>query len=152
MATPIPPRLPAGERLRRAGIAAWSIIGVLVLLAIAAWVLFKIKVIFPPLVLALLLIYLLNPLVTRLQQRRIPRPAGAVISFVLLFGMLTVVGVVAAPFISAQAEDYSRRWPEFRVDLATSIEDVAASTEDRLGINIDASRVTCLFGSDENVD
>jgi predicted PurR-regulated permease PerM len=133
-------------------VAAWSIIGVLVLLAIGAWFLWKIRVIFPPLVLALLLIYLLNPLVTRFAQRRIPRPVGAVTSFVILFGALAIIIAVAAPFVSSQAEDFSRGWPRFQVDLANSIEDLAESTESRLGIDIDAARATCLLGSDEDVD
>lgn len=152
MATPIPPRLPSGERLRRAGVGAWSIIGVLILLAIAVWILFKIKVIFPPLVLALLLIYLLNPVVTRLEQRRVPRPAGAVLAFLLLIGVVTLLGAIAAPFISAQVNDFSDRWPEFRVDLANSIEDFAESAEDRLGIGIDASQFSCFLGSDDDMN
>ena len=152
MATPIPPRLPSGERLRRAGVAAWSIIGILVLIAVATWVLFKVKVIFPPLVLALLLIYLLNPVVTRLQARRVPRPAGAVLAFVLLFATMTVIGMIATPFISSQIEDLSDRWPEFRVDLADSIEGFANSAEERLGISLDVSQVSCFLGSDEDVD
>lgn len=151
MATPIPPRLPAGERLRRAGTAAWSVIGILALVAIALWILFKIRIIFPPLVLALLLIYLLNPLVTRLERRRIPRPAGAAASFILLFGIVTLVGVIVAPFVTSQAEDFSRGWPRFQVSLANSIEDLATTTEDRLGVEIDASRVTCLLGSDDDI-
>jgi hypothetical protein len=50
------PHLPPGERLRRAGIAAWSVIGLLILTAVAIWLLYKIRIVFPPLVLALLLI------------------------------------------------------------------------------------------------
>lgn len=152
MTTPIPPRLPAGERLRRAGVGAWSIIGVLALISIGALVLYKIKVIFPPLVLALLLIYLLNPVVTSLQQRRVPRAVGAVLAFLLLFGSLTLVGMIVAPFVSTQVQDLSDRWPEFRVDLADSIEDLAGSAQDRLGISIDAAQVSCLLGSDDDIN
>ena len=151
MATPIPPRLPAGERLRRAGFGAWSIIGILLLLAIAAWFLYKIRVIFPPLVLASLLIYLLNPVVTRFERRRVARPVGAVLAFILLFGSVTLIGMIAAPFISTQVRDISDRMPEFQVDLANSVEDFAAVTEDRLGIAIDASSISCLLGSDDDV-
>src|SRR5205085_3894428 len=73
VATPTPPLLPAGERLRRAGIAAWSIIGLLILTAVAIYLLFQIRVIFAPLVMALLIIYLLNPLITWLARKGIPR-------------------------------------------------------------------------------
>ncbi|MEA2446755.1 MAG: hypothetical protein QOK47_392, partial [Actinomycetota bacterium] len=94
MSSAIPPRLPAGERLRRAGVGAWSIIGILLLLAIGIWLLFKIRVIFPPLVLALLIIYLLNPLVSRLEKRRVPRSLAAVLSYVIVIGVLVGLGML----------------------------------------------------------
>ncbi|MDQ4095552.1 MAG: AI-2E family transporter, partial [Actinomycetota bacterium] len=63
MSTSGRPRPPAGERLRRVGIAAWSIIGILIVGAVLLWALLKIRIIFPPLVLAVLIIYVLNPVV-----------------------------------------------------------------------------------------
>ncbi|HZA19508.1 MAG TPA: hypothetical protein VE889_01540, partial [Actinomycetota bacterium] len=66
--------LPPGERLRRIGIASWSIIGISIVVAITVWLLIRIQIIFPPLVLALLVIYLLNPPITRLVDRGLPRP------------------------------------------------------------------------------
>ncbi len=147
-----PPRIPAGERLRRAGTVAWSVIGILALTAIIVWLLLKIRVIFPPLVLALLLIYLLNPLVSRLQQRRVPRVIGAVLSFVLLFGGLTLAGLLVAPFVSDQFEYFGDRWPEFRVQLAESVEGFADTIDDRFGFQIDTSQVSCLLDADDTTE
>jgi hypothetical protein len=50
------PQLPPGERLRRAGVAAWSSIGILILAYLVFQGLIRIKIIFPPLVLALIII------------------------------------------------------------------------------------------------
>src|SRR3712207_5869192 len=97
MGIPAPPRLPFGERLRRVGVGAWSIIGLLILLAISVWLLFKIRVLSPPLVLALMIIYLLNPLVTRLQERRVPRVVAALLSYVVVLGTITLIVIAVSP-------------------------------------------------------
>jgi predicted PurR-regulated permease PerM len=149
MSTPPTPRLPGGERLRRAGIAAWSIIGLLVLTAISVWLLFKIRVIFPPLVLALLIIYLLNPLVNRLQARGVPRTIGALIAYVVVAVVLTLVGILVAPFIARQVENLGDRWPELKLDFVRSIEGAGETIEARFNIEVDTSQVVCLFGAED---
>ncbi|MDQ4126034.1 MAG: AI-2E family transporter [Actinomycetota bacterium] len=146
MSTPAPPRLPAGERLRRAGIAAWSVIGILITVAIALWLLYEIRVIFPPLVLALLIIYLLNPIVTRLHERGVRRSAGAVLAYVVVLGGLTVVGMILAPGISAQVTNFSQNVPELRADLVETVNDFAAELDDRFGLDIDTEQISCLLG------
>lgn len=144
--TSAPPRLPAGERLRRAGIAAWSIIGLLILVAIALWLLHEIRVIFPPLVLALLIIYLLNPIVTRLAQRGVRRSIGAVLSYIVVLGGLTLLGFILVPFVSRQVSNFSESAPQLRQDLVDGINDFAAELEDRFGLTIDTEQISCLLG------
>ncbi|HEX2057213.1 MAG TPA: AI-2E family transporter [Actinomycetota bacterium] len=143
-----PPRLPPGERLRRAGIAAWSIIGILIVVAIGLWLLYEIRVIFPPLVLALLIIYLLNPIVTRLQQRGVRRSVGAVLAYVVVLGGLTFVVMGLTPFVSEQVSNFSENLPELREDLVDTINDFARGVDDRFGIEIDTEQVSCLLGTE----
>lgn len=147
MSMSVPPRLPPGERLRRAGIAAWSIIGILILLGASAWLLIKIRVIFPPLVLALLIIYLVDPIVTRLERRRVKRPLAAVFSYVIVLGSLTLLIMAAAPFVSSQVTAFARNWPEFRTDLIDFARDTSEAVEDRTGLTISTARVECLLGA-----
>jgi predicted PurR-regulated permease PerM len=145
----IPPQPPAPrERLRRVGIAAWSIIGILILLVVAIYFLEKIRVIFPPLVLALFLIYLLNPLITRLEHRGIPRLLGALLSFILFFGGLALAIVAMVPLISDQVEVFGRQLPEFRRQIAGYVTGTAETIDRRLGTDIDTTQVTCLLGED----
>lgn len=146
VSTPAPPRLPAGERLRRAGIAAWSVIGILIVVAIALWLLYEIRVIFPPLVLALLIIYLLNPIVTRLHERGVRRSVAAVLAYVVVLGGLTVLGMILAPGISAQVTNFSQNVPELRADLVETVNDFAAELDDRFGLAIDTEQISCLLG------
>lgn len=147
-----PPRLPAGERLRRVGIAAWSIIGLLILLVAAIWVLFRISVVFPPMVLALLIVYTLNPIVSRLERRGVRRSFGAVGSYVVFFGIATLLIFLLAPLVSKQVENFADEWPQFRREIILFVENSAASIEKRFDTEIDTAQITCLFGSDDLAD
>ncbi len=146
------PRLPAGERVRRAGVAAWSIIGLLILGAILVWVLFKIRIIFPPLVLAILIIYLINPIVTRLEERRVKRTLGTFLAYVVVLGSITLLVIAVTPLISRQVDTFSQQWPEFKLELAETIEGFGEDANERFGVRVDTSQVTCLLGADQTGD
>lgn len=146
------PRLPAGERLRRAGVAAWSIIGIMILATASVWILFKIRIIFPPLVLALLIIYLLNPLVTRLEERDVSRTIGTLLAYVVVLGGITLLVIAVTPYVSRQIDTFREQWPEFKVELADSIVGFGDDLNERFGIELDTSRVSCLLDADDTVD
>ena len=146
MTSPLPPHLHAGERLRRIGISAWAIIGILIVTAIAGWLLLKIRVIFPPLVLALLIIYLLNPPVTALARRGLARPAAAILVFLLSIGILVGLGIGIFPFVSSQVEEFTDDWPRFRAELIDTVESTSGQIERRFGFEIDPTPVACLLG------
>lgn len=143
--TPPVPRLPLTERLRRAGIAAWSIIGVLIVLAIVGWALLKIRVIFPPLVLALLIIYLLNPIVNRLEARRVPRLWGTILAYVVVLAVVTLTVIALSPLIARQAEQFTADWPEFKEQIVVSVDDLVESIEGRIDVDIDTTDLHCLL-------
>ena len=142
------PHLPAGERMRRMGIAAWSIIGILLLGVILVWVLLKVRVIFPPLVLALLIIYLLNPMVNRLEARRVPRVAAALLTYVVVLGGITLLVIALIPRISDQARTFAEQWPQFRDKIVVFVDDTAGSIDRRFNIHINTDQFSCLIGAD----
>ena len=149
MATRSTPRLPAGERLRRAGIGAWSIIGILILAYVVVWALLKIRVILPPLVLALLIIYILNPVVGWLERRGIPRVVGSIGSYIVILGGLTLLVIALIPVVSEQITGFGEQVPEFRADIVRFVDDSAARVEDLVGTDVDTTQVDCLLGSDQ---
>ena len=124
-------------------------IGLLIVGAVLIMALLKIRVIFPPLVLALLIIYLLNPLVSMLEKRGVSRGLGTTLSYVILFGSLTVIGMLVVPFISTQVQNFSDEVPQFRVEIVEFIEDTTQSIEEQFDTNINTSQVSCLFGADD---
>lgn len=135
--------------MRRLGIAAWSIIGILVLATILVWVLLKIRVVFPPLVLALLIIYLLNPIVTRLERWGWPRTLAAVATYIVILGAITLIVIALIPRITDQARNFSEEWPQFRDKIVRFADDTADSLDRRLGIRLDTDQFSCLIGADE---
>ena len=76
------------ERFRRWGIISWSTIGVLILTAAVFWALGHVTELFPTLFVALITIYIANPLVTRLETRGLNRVFGSCLTYVLLIGVL----------------------------------------------------------------
>lgn len=104
------------ERLRRAGQVSWSVVGVVVLLALVALVVWTVRVILPPLILAGTIVFLLNPVVTRLQRHHIPRAAGAGITYLAVVGVVVLAGLLVVPLAGAQARDLSRQWPEIQAN------------------------------------
>lgn len=151
MSTPGLPRFPAGERLRRVGVAAWSLIGILIVGAILLWALFKIRIIFPPLVFAVLIIYVLNPVVTRLAKRGVPRLLATVMAYVFVLGGITVTVAALVPLVSNQVGEVGERWPEYRAEILSFVDNTAQGIEDRLGTTIDTAQVSCLLGADEEL-
>ena len=117
------------ERIRRAGSVAWAIVGMTAVLAIVAWLAFKVAVIFPPLILAGALVFILNPVISFLQRRRIPRAMGAGLTYLGFVAAVTLVGFIMLPAVKDQAENLSDRWPDIRMKVERWVDDRAASVE-----------------------
>jgi predicted PurR-regulated permease PerM len=148
--TEAPQGIPPGDRLRRAGIAAWSIIGLIILAAMVLWGLSKVGIILPPLGLALLIIYVLNPLVTWLERHRVPRLAGALGSYVFVLGGITLIVLALIPVVSNQVEEVRDHWPRYRLRIINFVDDAAGNIDDTFGTNISTSQVSCLLGAEES--
>jgi predicted PurR-regulated permease PerM len=120
---------PATEAIRRAGQVAWALVGLAAAVAIAAWLAWKVGVIFPPLVLAGALVFLLNPFITFLQRRRVPRAAGVGLTYLGFLSVVALVGLILFPAIRSQGENLADHWPEIRQKIETWVDDRAASTQ-----------------------
>ncbi|HSM01734.1 MAG TPA: AI-2E family transporter [Acidimicrobiia bacterium] len=118
-----------GEResgLRRVGVAAWSLLGTLLLLAASVWLLTRIWIIVPPLVFAIAMIYVLNPIVNRLASHGVARWLGSCLSYLVLVGLLTLAGILAIPRIADQASELAEDFPGIYDDMVMDIENFAA--------------------------
>jgi predicted PurR-regulated permease PerM len=128
------------EGLVRAGLVAWSIIGFLLLIFIAVRLLYEVREIFPPLVLALALLFLLNPLVSRLERRGVGRAIGTIVIYLLFLTAVILVGVALAPTMRAQFQELAERFPELVDSAIASAQNIAS----QLGLPLDQEQVTAF--------
>lgn len=108
---------------------SWAAVGVATLLAIVGLVLWTVRVIFPPLVLAGAIVFLLNPIVTALQHRGVPRAAGAGIAYIGVVGLVVLAGFLIYPVAADQARELGDDWPEIKAKAESWLDDAAASSE-----------------------
>ena len=114
-----------GSAIKKVGIAAWSILGTLLLLAALGWLLLRFWIIGPPVVIAAAIIYVLNPVVSRLEGRGVARWLGSCLSYTVLLGILTLLGFLIIPSIAEQGRDLADNFPTIYDDLAADLEGLA---------------------------
>lgn len=119
-----------GERIRQAGAVAWAIVGLAALLSLFGVVGWYVRVIWPPLVLAGAIVFILNPVVTWEQRRAIPRALGTGLAYLAVAALVGLGGLIAYPLVTDQAEELADEWPSIRDDLEERLDDWAETSED----------------------
>lgn len=118
------------ERIRQAGQVAWALAGLTLILMILGYVGWYVRVIWPPLLLAGIIVFILNPFVTWLQRFHIPRAAGTGIAYVGFIGVFVLGGFLIAPQVRNQWDQFAQEWPELREEVETWVDDRAAESRD----------------------
>jgi len=114
-------------RAARLGIVAWSAIGALILgFWVCAYVVYPIRSIFPPLILAIVIVYLLNPLVTRLERRGIGRGWGTLITYIVFFVGVGLTVRFLAPVVSRQVSAFVASVPDLLQRAGDQVQSLAA--------------------------
>lgn len=118
------------ERFATAGRAAWSLLGVGAALAVLFWIAWQFRVLFPPIVLAGAIVFILNPIVSALARRHVPRAAGTGLTYLGFVATLVLVGFLVAPLIETQSEELADQWPELRADMEEWLDDLSQRSKD----------------------
>jgi predicted PurR-regulated permease PerM len=119
------------ERIRHAGSVAWAVVGLAVLLGLIGVVGWYVRVIWPPLVLAGAIVFILNPVVTWEQRRfSIPRALGSAAAYAGVLALVALAALLAYPLVADQAEELGDEWPHIRKDLEHRVDDWAETSED----------------------
>ncbi len=109
---------------------AWSLIGLLVLgYFFFRYVVYPVRIIFPPLVVSMILVYLLNPLVSGMERRGIARIWGTLITYVIFLGIVGTLVTITVPVVADQVQSFARQGPDL---IERGIRDFA----DRVGFSI----------------
>lgn len=129
-----PSRKPSSDSVTRAGILSWALLGMLLLAGIGLYILSLVRDIFPPLALAFVLIFLLNPFVSALERRGIRRGFGTAIIYIILIFMLLLAVYWLMPPLGRQIQGLVDRGPQIQEQAFETTERVA----ERLNLSLDA--------------
>jgi predicted PurR-regulated permease PerM len=125
---------------------AWAFVGLAVAIAIIGWVSWKVAVIFPPLILAGAIVFILNPFITMLQRRGIPRLAGVAMTYFGFMAVAILIGLVMYPAIHDQGENLADRWPAIRTKMERWVDERAESVRGT-PFEFDRQKVTESFSN-----
>ncbi|MEE8458188.1 MAG: AI-2E family transporter, partial [Acidimicrobiia bacterium] len=109
------------------GIFSWSMLGLMLLIVAAFYVLVEGRVILAPLLLAVVILYVLNPLVSWLAGRGVPRVIGAIIGFLVFFSAVSLLAIVIFPDIRSQAEAFIATFPDLYDQSVADLEGMLSS-------------------------
>ncbi len=115
----------ANRGIKKVGVVAWSLLGTMLLFAAVGWVLLRFWIIGPPVVIALAVIYVLNPVVAKMESRGVARWLGSCLSYTALLGLLTLLGFLILPSIADQGRELAENFPTIYDDLVTDLENLA---------------------------
>lgn len=96
------------DRLRSAGTAAWSLVGLAVLALTGLLLVLVLRSMILALVTALFLAIVFAPLVDALDRRGLPRPAGAAVALLLVMAVAGVAAFLVIAGVASQQEQIGR--------------------------------------------
>jgi predicted PurR-regulated permease PerM len=146
-----PPRRPSPyERFVRIGIIAWCGIGVIILGYLMLRLMVYVNPVVPPLLIAVAVVYLLNPLVSALERRGVARVAGAGIVYVLFLCIVALVVSLLVPLVTRQVSSVIDHFPDYLADGQALVRDVAARFGQEPNFRLDADHVRDWLSAGEN--
>jgi predicted PurR-regulated permease PerM len=111
-------------RLRRVALLIWSVVGALVLLWVFLRVADSVRIIWLPLAFAGGMVFLLNPLVTGLHRRGMPRVVGTFLAFIALAALAVAAGFLLVPLIRRQSAEFASELPNLYEVVVNWLEDM----------------------------
>jgi len=102
------------ERTRR-------VLLLIIALLLGVYFLYIVRVILPPFILALVLAYLLNPLVTNLEKKGFDRTLAIIIVYASVLGVIAFFIVYAFPVITKEIDKFSKMVPVLTMQIQKSI-------------------------------
>lgn len=122
--------------LQRRTYRVWFAVGVLVLVAVALGLLYRpLTIILAPILVALLVVYLLNPVVSLLQRRGVPRFFGTLATYIVIGTVLVGGGRLLLPMLGQQISNFFADAPDLGTTLTARISDLFGA----MGLDVDVA-------------
>lgn len=141
-----------GTISRQVGTYAWSMIGVLLLTVASFYILIEGRIVLAPLFLALVVIVILNPLVTWLADRGVPRIVGTSIGFIAFFAGVTLLALLVLPNVTEQAQGFVEEFPTLYDDSANDLASLLESVGFEGVVIWDYERIVAYLNDPGNRD
>lgn len=119
---------PVDDRLLLAGRRAWALLGLVGVAAVVILILWRVHVIFAPLLLAATIVFLLNPVVNRLERRGVPRAGAAALAYLAVIIGVGALGFALSPLVGGQVEELREDFPEIRQRVEDFVNDKSAQS------------------------
>jgi len=107
------PTAGASERAWRVGVTAWAIIGVVIVVGAAGWLLGRISGALTPFVMAAIIVLLLRGPVHYFEARGVNRGLSVAISYLIGFAVLGVLGAFVLPAIAREVAEFLADFPQY---------------------------------------
>jgi predicted PurR-regulated permease PerM len=101
------------DRWTSIAITAWAIVGVLLLVAAALWLLGKVASALVPFLFAVVIVYLFRTPVARLEARGVKRGLAVTICYLTGFGGLAILAVFVVPALYEQISQFITDFPRY---------------------------------------
>jgi len=101
------------ERIKAIGIAAWTWVGVIILLSMLLFVLYSINTVLMPFLYALVFVYILRPVVNYLDDKGLPRVFALILSYLGIILILTLFGTYIGPILYKESNGLINKIPEY---------------------------------------
>ncbi len=110
------------KTLRNIGIFSWSIIGLLLIIALLFYVIYQIRIAIIPLIIAAAIAYLLSPFVI-LLQKKMRKIFAVAITYVVFIGIIFTIFFFVIPIIIDQFKTFINELPSYIQNLTNFIND-----------------------------
>jgi predicted PurR-regulated permease PerM len=134
---------PVVARAARVAVVAWSAVGMAILAyLILRYVLYPIRIVFPPILVAAVVVYLLEPVVSRLSRRGLRRGLATLVTYVAFLAALGALLFWLVPLISHQVVEYGHSIPA----LLRRAQHGLVAFAHKLGLDVRRANLLGAFG------
>jgi predicted PurR-regulated permease PerM len=138
------------ERFVRVGTVAWCGIGVIIFGYLLLRLVLFVNPVVPPLLIAVVVVYLLNPIVSALERRGVPRAAGAGIVYLLFLCIVALIVSLLVPVVARQVSQMIEHFPGYLADGQAYVRRVAARFGQEPNFQLDADHVRAWLSAEDN--
>lgn len=110
------------EAVKNIGIFCWSMIGLLILVALFFYIIYLIKIAIIPLIVAVGIAYLLTPLVV-LLQKKMKKVFAVAITYIIFTGIIFTIFFFMVPVVADQFKTFIGKLPIYISNLTTIVDD-----------------------------